>query len=212
MTTKIISKSDKKEHIVELNKSGENLIICPVCSDSRKAKHRKLKCLGFNRGLGKGRCNHCEEAFYIHADRQEKQEVVYKRPEWKNKTQLSERLVKWFETERKIKQETLNHFKISEGVEWMPQDEREVNTVQFNYFHYDELINIKYRTGNKHFKLHKDAELIFYNIDAAIGEETVIICEGEIDCMTIHQCGYKNVISVPNGAGSTNLSLSLIHI
>ena len=33
----------------------------------------------------------------------------------------------------------------------------------------------------------------------------LIICEGEFDCMVIHQCGYENVVSVGAGANSLNV-------
>jgi 5S rRNA maturation endonuclease (ribonuclease M5) len=40
------------------------------------------------------------------------------------------------------------------------------------------------------------------NVDMA---DELIICEGEFDCMVIHQCGYENVVSV--GAGANSLSV-----
>lgn len=44
-----------------------------------------------------------------------------------------------------------------------------------------------------------------YNAQNIKKEETeLIICEGEFDCMVIHQCGYENVVSV--GAGANSLS------
>ena len=65
--------------------------------------------------------------------------------------------------------------KVSEGLEWMPQTQREENAIKFNYFIGDQLINIKSRDGRKNFKLHKGAEKIFYNINSTVGYEEVII-------------------------------------
>lgn len=136
----------------------------------------------------------------------------YIRPIWKNNTILSDKLVKWFENERKISQSTLNDFRISEGIEWMPLKDnpkgRNVNTIQFNYFINNELINIKYRDGDKNFKLFKDAELVMYNLDAIKDYDFCYIVEGEMDALALHECGIKNVISVPNGAtkGKNNLT------
>lgn len=135
---------------------------------------------------------------------------VYTKPEWKNKTELSERLVKWFEKDRKISQSVLLEAKITEGVEWLPQVQKEVNTVQFNYFRDGELINIKYRDSKKNFKLSKDAELIFYNLDSINKSKEVFIVEGEMDVLTLMQCGYKNAISVPNGANVNSNKLEFI--
>jgi twinkle protein len=83
----------------------------------------------------------------------------------------------------------------------MPKAQKKINTIQFNYFRNSELINVKYRGANKDFRLFKDGELIFYNVDIAINNEEVIIVEGEMDCLALYEAGYKNVISVPNGAG-----------
>ena len=40
--------------------------------------------------------------------------------------------------------------KISEGIEYMPQLNKEVNTIQFNYFINDELINVKYKISYRY--------------------------------------------------------------
>ena len=89
----------------------------------------------------------------------------------------------------------------------MPQTSKTENTIQFNYFMGDQLINIKYRDGRKNFKLYKGAEKVFYNINSIIGYEECVIVEGEMDVLALHEAGVKNVISVPNGAtlNSNNL-------
>lgn len=92
----------------------------------------------------------------------------------------------------------------------MPKAGAEVNAINFNYFRNGELVNVKYRGANKDFKLFKDAELIFYNLDCAIDNETIIIVEGEMDCLTMVQGGYKNCISVPNGAGMGKINFDYL--
>ncbi|SCW88394.1 toprim domain-containing protein [Mucilaginibacter sp. NFR10] len=200
--------------------SGSGKTICPNCSHSRKNK-RDL-CLSVNIEDGTYKCHNCDWKGRVF-ERPVFEKKIYLRPVFNNKTSLSTDLVKWF-SGRSIKQQTLIDFRVTEGREWMPQvfnhhfeklkeagnDDQSakveanrlarVNTVQFNYWRGDELINIKYRDGKKNFKLAKDAELIFYNINAAKDSAECIICEGEIDAMSWHQAGYKAVISVPNGA------------
>ncbi len=157
-------------------------------------------------------------------DSKDSKPVKYVKPIWKNNTMLSDKLIKWFENERKISQNTLEAFKISEGIEWMPNKKKppggQINTIQFNYFLNDELINTKYRDSDKNFKLVKDAELIIYNLDSIKDFDSVIIVEGEMDALAIYEAGHKNVISVPNGAtkGTNNLTYldnsidSLMHV
>jgi len=206
MDTKVINPEDKKEYTIELNKAGENTILCPVCSEHRKKKN--LKCFGFNVKKGAGKCNHCGVVLVAVQDKPEYIPVKeYKMPVWKNKTNLSNNAVQWFES-RKISQSTLNEFKVTEGSEWMPQSQKNEGTIQFNYFRRGELVNVKYRTRDKHFKMYKDAELIFYNLDAVLSNDEIIIVEGEMDVLALAQSGYKNAISVPNGCsdkGKINL-------
>lgn len=202
----VFNPENKEQYEINVNKTGENTILCPVCSHTRKKK--TLKCFGFNLTKGAGKCNHCGVVLLEKTDTPPKQpEKTYERPIWKNKTQMSNKAVQWFES-RKITQSTINEFKVSEGAEWMPQTAKIENTIQFNYFRMGELVNVKYRTGAKHFKMFKGAEMIFYNLDATLTNDEIIIVEGEMDVLAMAQAGYKNAISVPNGCndkGAINL-------
>ena len=111
---------------------------------------------------------------------------------------IHSKFIEYFEG-RGISNNTLLRFKISQALEWMPKAQKETNVVCFNYFRNNELINIKFRGPGKDFKLAKDAELIFYNLDAIKNTDTAIIVEGEIDAMSMYESGIYNVVSVPNG-------------
>lgn len=185
--------------------TGEVVTLCPQCSHTRKKKTDK--CLGVNLDKKVWRCNHCGWAGGLPTERDEK--VIYQKPKWSNLTKLSDAVVKWFEN-RGIRQATLEKMKVSEGLEWMPQIAKESNTIQFNYFKDSELINIKYRDGKKNFKLFKDAELIFYNLDSIKEAKEVYIVEGEIDCLSLISAGYEAVVSVPNGANTRKNNLKYI--
>lgn len=176
--------------------AGEEQMICPKCSHLRKKK--TIKCFSWNNEKNVGHCAHCESSFVIKTEYINPKKEYFV-PVFINKTELSKSMVDWF-FGRGISQSTLVDFKITEGEEFMPQDGRKMNTVQFNYFKKGILTNVKYRTGNKHFKLVKDAELILFNIDAIEKSTEVLITEGEIDAMSWHQAGYKFAVSVPNGA------------
>ena len=94
----------------------------------------------------------------------------------------------------------VNQVKITQGRTFFPQLEKEAKCIEFNYFRDTELINVKYRGPKKSFKLYKDAELIFYNLDSMKDMDYVIITEGEVDALSYIEAGYDSVISVPNGA------------
>ncbi len=117
--------------------------------------------------------------------------------------------LQYFE-KRGISNNTLLRLGVTESVEWMPKANKEVPAICFNYIKDGELINIKFRAKDKDFRLHKDSELIFYNLDSLDNETTAIIVEGEMDCLSLHEAGFYNVVSVPNGAGTGNQQLKYL--
>lgn len=184
--------------------AGEVAVICPECSHARKKK--KDKCLSVNLNKKVWACHHCGWKGGLPNEYQQMQKVEYKKPEPINKTGVSQNVIAWF-AKRGINVETLNHFKIVDKMEWMPKVNKEVNTILFQYFRDNELINIKYRDGAKNFKLAKEAELIFYNLDGIKDFDECYIVEGEMDCLSLWQSGITNVLSVPNGANLKNNTL-----
>lgn len=117
---------------------------------------------------------------------------------------LSKETIEYFEKHRAISNNTLIRFGITESMERMPKAQGEIKTICFNYFKNGQLINIKFRGKNKDFKMSKNAELIFYNLDSIKDDDTCYITEGEIDCMSLYEIGIFNAVSVPNGASATN--------
>ena len=191
-------------------KEGKTQGICPLCSHDRQPKNQKAQCASYDWERGLGTCHNCSTSFQLHTyQRKGASEKEYVRPtspsadEWNiPQTKVAE----WFKT-RGISAQTLVDLKISEGPEYMPQTGKTENTIKFNYFMGDQLINVKYRDGRKNFKLYKGAEKVFYNINSIVGYDTCIVTEGEMDVLALHEAGIKNTISVPNGAtlGNNNL-------
>lgn len=177
--------------------TGQVYSICPQCSHDRKKKN--IKCLGVDLDKGIWHCNHCDWKGSLH----KKQFAL---PTWENKTTLSEKIVDWF-LKRNISQHVLVKMQVTEAEEFIPQAGEKRRVICFNYFRDGKLINIKYRDGDKNFKMVKDAEKIFYNLDGIKDQKEVYIVEGEMDCLTMIQAGYTNTVSVPNGAtnGRNNL-------
>jgi len=182
-------------------KEGASQGICPLCSSDRKPKNQKAHCASYDWERGLGTCHNCDTSFQLHTyQRKGASEKVYVRPQTPEQfNDVSTNVETWFGT-RAISKQTLKDLNVSEGLEFMPQTGKSENTIQFNYFMGDQLINIKYRDGRKNFKLFKGAEKVFYNINSIIGYDTCVIVEGEMDVLALHESGVKNVISVPNGA------------
>ena len=189
-------------------KEGATQGTCPLCSSDRQPKNQTAQCASYDWERGLGTCHNCDTSFQLHSyQRKGASERVYIRPETPEQfNDVSTNVETWFGT-RGISKQTLQELQVTEGSEWMPQTSKAENTIQFNYFMGDQLINIKYRDGRKNFKLYKGAEKVFYNINSIIGYDECIIVEGEMDVLALHEAGVKNVISVPNGAtlNSNNL-------
>lgn len=184
-------------------KQGSIKAQCPKCSDARKNK--KEPCLSVDIDNGIYNCHHCG----WHGKVFKKREKEYVKPVARLE-KLNGKSLKWFENERKISNNTLLRFGITEALEYIAELKKETQVICFNYFRDEELVNIKFRGPQKTFKLAKDAELIFYNLDAIKDEKKAVIVEGEIDCLTLHECGIYNVVSVPNGASKGNQKLEYL--
>ena len=191
------------QHDLEVGKTQG---VCPTCSHTRKPENKKAKCASYDWERGLGTCHNCDTSFQLHTyQRKGASEKVYVRPNVEYKP-TGTKVEQWFE-QRGISKQTLTSLRVGEGQEFMPQTGKTENTIQFNYYMGDQLINIKYRDGRKHFKLYKGAEKVFYNINSIVGYDACVIVEGEMDVLAMHEAGIKNVISVPNGAtlNSNNL-------
>lgn len=185
---------------------------CPECSKNRKPQNQNQKCMSVHWDTGIGVCNHCGAWVQLHTYKKKADVKSYKIPEWENNTELSEKVVKWFEG-RGISQFTLRMMKISQGIDGMPVKGGKFenrNTIHFNYFRNGELVNIKYRDGEKNFKMFTGAEKIFYNLDKIATAKECIVVEGEIDCMTFCECGVWNTVSTPNGSTLKGVNLDYL--
>lgn len=208
------------QHFMKLKKeSGQYVGLCPFHAEktpSFKVSPAKgiYKCFGCGKSgdaiafvMEKESKSYIEAirwlaSFYkVHVEEESISKKVFAKPAPRLE-KLRKELIIHFEEKRKISNNTLLRFNITEAKEWMHKAAKEVNVICFNYYRDGELINIKFRASGKDFKMAKDAEQIFYNIDAIKNENTCVIVEGEVDCLTMYECGIYNVVSVPNGSGA----------
>ncbi len=199
--------------------TGKVKTYCPKCHSQRSDKRDKSLSVDLDKGVWN--CHYCGWGGTIHVSEfddspegkrkwmeqqpwykpMKREKPTYKKPTPRPQGAVSDRALAWFKS-RGISKETLTACRVTEGQEWMPQKNGQTNTVQFNYYLNGELINTKFRTGDKCFKLCSGAQLIPYLIDNIKGQKECIITEGEMDALSFYECGMKNVISVPNGANA----------
>ena len=198
-------------------------VIKTICNQCLPTRHNKRdRSLRVNIDTGHCHCYHCGADFHVPDDTEEREKAErqaarkrraaavvpqhFQRPVFDaSKTTLSDATERWLVETRCIPQSVIAELRITEQEEFMPQFGAKERCVCFNYFEGGQLVNTKFRSGKKHFKMVQGAELIPYNIDSLIGQTSCIIHEGELDAASSIAAGFKGVISVPTGANS-NLS------
>ena len=188
---------------IDLNgRSGEEVkTTCPQCSHTRKKK--SYPCLNVNTVKQIWHCHHCgwsgglgQGVINRSAPPSRR---VYPKPDYRP-TALSEKAMDWF-AKRGITTEVLIRNRISMERVWMPQIEDESTAITFPFYKGGEVVNVKYRDGQKNFRQFAGAQKVLYKYDD-IQDDVTIICEGEIDALSLEVAGFRNAISVPDGAPS----------
>jgi len=181
-------------------RTGEEVkTTCPQCSHTRKKQ--SYPCLNVNTLKGIWHCHHCGWSGGLGSGVINRSAPpsrrVYPKPEFRPAS-LSEKAHEWF-TKRGVTTEVLVRNRVSMERVWMPQIEDEVTAIAFPYYKGGEVVNIKYRDAQKNFRQVAGAEKILYKYDDISTQQT-IICEGEMDALSLEVAGFQHCISVPDGA------------
>lgn len=170
-------------------RSGMEKTKCPQCSEGRRNKSDLSLSVNITEGMYN--CHNCGWKGNVKSFERKQSAKKFQKPEQSmlKHIQLSENIISYF-SKRGISKDTLDKFMVFGKEEWMPQSEKNERCICFPYLRDGEIVNIKYRSGAKHFKLCKDAELILYNIPSLTNRHCAIITEGEIDCMAVYEAGY----------------------
>ena len=193
----------ESKNFISYRRGEELLMNCPLCDDKEK-KFSINVVTGLWQCFHKNKCGkhgHFNELQKLLGDQQT---VLENRGAYIGQTpktyslpdpsipQMSNAQVpvyKWLKA-RGFTDETVKHFKIG----------AKENTVIFPYFKNGVLVNVKNRDiiDKKKMSMHKDGEHVLFNRDNIATNDTLVICEGELDCMALYQYGIDGV-SVPNG-------------
>ena len=178
--------------------SGEVKTICPRCSASRKKKN--YPCLNVNLDEGVWHCWHCGWSGSLKQGEYSRPEFtkVYRKPDYvKQASPVNEKATLWF-ANRGITEAVLRRNMVASGMQYFPQIEQEATCVMFPYRRRGEVVNVKYRTADKMFRMEGGCERILYGLDD-VGERLVWV-EGEIDKLSVEVAGITSCVSVPDGA------------
>ncbi len=183
--------------------SGDRKVTCPQCSHTRKKSHDP--CLSVNGDTGMWHCHNCgwsgrrEDRDYSY-----KPERAYRRPDPEVVKLDMEPEVERYFLGRGIRRETLAKARVFSTYRWLPGTGEETRCMAFPYYRDETLINVKYRDGRKNMSQEKDPEPCLWNIDSCKNAEIIYITEGEIDALTLIECGFSTAVSVDKGAPGPN--------
>lgn len=192
---------------------------CPFCGGGQNNDYETFA-IGLNNGLWncmRGSCKRkkgnfkelCDYFGEIHYDTGKYAEMakmatlkkVYTKPNPDDLHELTEEIITYF-GKRKISEQTLRDWKIA-------SDEK--GNIVFPFYRNGVLTYVKYRKPvnfKKEDKAPKEwqmsnTESILFGMDNVSYNKPLVICEGEIDALSLYEAGVTNVVSVP--CGCTNM-------
>lgn len=178
--------------------SGRKKIECPNCKEENGKANKHLQ-VNISKGFGK--CFRCESLTF----RKDEDTVTYKEVNPADFVPVKDNS-KWLEyiKSRGISEETLSKMYVTFDEYYQPAHGKKVDNIVFNYYEGSKLVNKKFRSSGKKFTQTAESKPIFYNINSVIGQDEVYIVEGEFDVLAMVEAGFKNTISVPNGANDND--------
>jgi twinkle protein len=182
--------------------SGEEDTTCPQCSESRRNK--RARCLSVNHDKGAFFCHHCGWSGGLGTGEQSRPVIAktWRKPQYEPARMTpSEEAMRWFAT-RGITKEVMERNQIGLANVYFPQLEDRASAVTFPYLRGEEVINVKYWTKDKHFRMETGAERVLYGLNDIA--ETLIWVEGEMDKLSVEVAGFTSCVSVPDGAPTPN--------
>lgn len=185
-------------------RDGGQKLPCPACSRDRKKPNDPCLSLTINGDCAVWNCHHCGWSGAVNERVNDRQPRHRQRPTpikpTSAPTDPSPAVLRWLEN-RGIKEATARRNRIGSARVYVPALGREADCIAFPYFRNGELINVKFRAlDEKAFAQVKGAEKILYGLDDIADSKTAIIVEGELDKLALEEAGFRNVVSVPDGA------------
>ena len=179
---------------------GDRKVICPQCSHTRKKPHEP--CLSVNGEKKTWLCHNCgwSGSLHEHSEYPKQERKTYSRPAPETvRSGIDPRIVDYFKG-RGISERTLATSKVFSTMHYLAGTGTNTLCFAFPYYRDGELVNVKYRDARKNMTQEKNPEPCLWNIDSCHEAATIYITEGEIDALSLIECGYKTAVSVDKGA------------
>lgn len=192
--------------------SGQHKANCPFCSHTRKKKNQKTLSLKVDSDAIFYNCWHCGEdggikfndsrLKIVKGDIMQEQSNPLSSYETEKWDVLAEEngSLQYLES-RGISKQTAEKAGVKFTKKYISTAQKELPCLVFPYKNEKGLFPFaKVRSfPEKGFSSYGKA-LKFYNIDNIENSEDIIICEGEMDCLSFMEIGFNNAVSIPHGA------------
>jgi len=184
-----------EEYISSLDVHSHARVKCPNCSEERKKSHlqelnidRKDNCWVYH-------CHHCSISGAVHIKQPKIKEPIMQITE-----DLEPRHYDFLQT-RGISKKIADDMQLFSAEKFFKRLNMTTEAIGFPYFKNGKLVSAKYRSiVGKDFTQEVGGAQEFFGLDKVVKDSPIVIVEGEIDALSLMECGIPNVLSVPSGA------------
>ncbi len=187
------------EFVEQFHFNESTRVACPYCSAERRKSNQKDMTLTRKAdGAVVFHCHHCQTSGSVQPQQERILSAVPNPTIVSNK--LQDQHYAWLAT-RGISPKTADKMKLFASEKYFGKLGRSADAIGFPYYRQGALVAAKYRSfPEKDFTQDTGGAHDFFGIDLVKKDEPLIIVEGEIDCLSLMELGYENVVSVPSGA------------
>lgn len=174
-------------------------VACPYCSAERRKSNQKDMTLTRKAdGAVVFHCHHCQTNGSVQPQQERILSAVPNPIIVSNK--LQDQHYAWLAT-RGISKPTADKMKLFASEKYFGKLGKTADAIGFPYYRNGALVAAKYRSfPEKDFTQDSGGAHDFFGIDLIQKDQPLIIVEGEIDCLSLMEMGFDNVVSVPSGA------------
>jgi twinkle protein len=187
------------EFVDQFHFNESTRVACPYCSAERRKSNQKDMTLTRKAdGAVVFHCHHCQTNGSVQPQQERILSAVPNPIIVSNK--LQDQHYAWLAT-RGISKPTADKMKLFASEKYFGKLGKTADAIGFPYYRNGALVAAKYRSfPEKDFTQDSGGAHDFFGIDLIQKDQPLIIVEGEIDCLSLMEMGFDNVVSVPSGA------------
>jgi len=187
------------EFVDQFHFNESTRVACPYCSaERRKSNQKDMTLTRKSDGAVVFHCHHCQTNGSVQPQQERILSAVPNPTIVSNK--LQDQHYAWLAT-RGISKPTADKMNLFASEKYFGKLGKTADAIGFPYYRKGALVAAKYRSfPEKDFTQDSGGAHDFFGIDLIKKDQPLIIVEGEIDCLSLMEMGFDNVVSVPSGA------------